>query len=396
MAYLYNYIGKPAKTNARVHQILNEFYRATPDGLIGNEDCGQMSAWYVMAAMGMYPVCPGNTKYALSVPLFTQTIIHLENGKTILIQNNTTDKDPNATAVAYKWIPTGKHMPTYPGNEPFIFHNNLVEGGALIFESVPEVIKNEKPKKKDGLYVNEDFVTAPIIKAAGKSFKKSISISIEPLMGEAQVYYTLNGEKPTPESAAYNTPILIDSSCTVKAMAVNTAGVSSKVVTARFYKMPHPDRTVSIQSKYNPQYTAGGDEGLIDGIRGDVNWRKGEWQGYQAQDFVAVIDMGKEQQVSKFSAGFLQDVRSWIFMPKSVDFELSVDGKNYVSPLSITNTVPDNDYSVRIRDLEGTIAPQNARYVRIKATNYGKLPSWHMGYPDNGDAFIFIDEISIE
>src|SRR6185369_4899662 len=146
-------------------------------------------------------------------------------------------------------------------------------------------------------------------------------------------------------------------------------GRRSKIATAHFYKIPHPNWTISIHSKYNPQYTAGGDEGLIDGIRGDNNWRKGDWQGYQSQDFEAVIDLGKEQQVSKFSAGFLQDVRSWVLMPKSVDFEISTDGKTFTNPLSITNTVPDNEYDVRIRDLGGTITPQAARYIRIKAKN---------------------------
>jgi predicted alpha-1,2-mannosidase len=396
MAYLYNYIGKPSKADARVHQVLDNFYHAAPDGLIGNEDCGQMSAWYVMAAMGLYQVCPGNTKYALSTPLFSEIIIHQENGKNIVIQNNGLDKNRTASANLYKWIPAGKHIPMYPGNEPFIFHENLVEGGALIFEATEDIPAFTKKEKKYSSSVNTDFVTVPIIKATGKSFKKSMPVSIVSLDGVSKVFYTLDGSSPTALSSAFTSELQIDSSCTIKAIAVNDSGKASKITTARFYKMPHAEWTITLHSKYNPQYTAGGDEGLIDGIRGDVNWRKGDWQGFQSQDFEAVIDMGKEQQVSKFSAGFLQDVRAWIFMPKSVDFELSVDGKNYVNPLSISNTIPDKDEKVQIRDLSGTITPQNARYVRIKATNYGKLPSWHAGYPDKGDAFIFIDEISIE
>ncbi len=61
MAYLYNYAGQPWKTQARVRQIMDEFYTPTPDGLIGNEDCGQMSAWYVLSAAGFYPVTPGSS-----------------------------------------------------------------------------------------------------------------------------------------------------------------------------------------------------------------------------------------------------------------------------------------------------------------------------------------------
>lgn len=66
MAYLYNYVAKPQKTQEKIHQILTEFYKNNPDGLIGNEDCGQMGAWYVLSSMGFYQVCPGkqNTRLA--------------------------------------------------------------------------------------------------------------------------------------------------------------------------------------------------------------------------------------------------------------------------------------------------------------------------------------------
>jgi putative alpha-1,2-mannosidase len=63
MAYLYNYIDKPEKTNEKVHYILDNFYKNAPDGLIGNEDCGQMSAWYVLSSMGIYQVTPGFCRF---------------------------------------------------------------------------------------------------------------------------------------------------------------------------------------------------------------------------------------------------------------------------------------------------------------------------------------------
>ena len=70
MAYLYNYVGKPWKTQALIHQIMNDLYSNQPDGLSGNEDCGQMSAWYVMSAFGFYPVTPGSDIYILGTPNF--------------------------------------------------------------------------------------------------------------------------------------------------------------------------------------------------------------------------------------------------------------------------------------------------------------------------------------
>src|SRR5437773_4688616 len=86
IAYLYDYAGQPWKTQKYVRQIMDDFYKPTPDGLIGNEDCGQTSAWYVLSAAGFYEVTPGNGIYALGTPLFKEVKFHLENGKTFTIK----------------------------------------------------------------------------------------------------------------------------------------------------------------------------------------------------------------------------------------------------------------------------------------------------------------------
>jgi len=78
MAYLYNYIGKPEKTTEKVHYILNNFYKNSPDGLIGNEDCGQMSAWYVLSSMGIYAVTPGETIWSTVKPNFEKIKVNFE------------------------------------------------------------------------------------------------------------------------------------------------------------------------------------------------------------------------------------------------------------------------------------------------------------------------------
>jgi predicted alpha-1,2-mannosidase len=87
-AYLYDYTGQPWKTQAMARRIMNELYLHQPDGLPGNEDCGQMSAWYVFSALGFYPVCPGSDHYAIGSPLFKKATIHLENGKSFTIEAN--------------------------------------------------------------------------------------------------------------------------------------------------------------------------------------------------------------------------------------------------------------------------------------------------------------------
>ena len=84
--YLYNYCGRFDKAQERIPEILDTHYRNGADGLSGNDDCGQMSAWYVFSAMGFYPVCPGSNEYVVGAPLFKKATIHLENGKDVTIE----------------------------------------------------------------------------------------------------------------------------------------------------------------------------------------------------------------------------------------------------------------------------------------------------------------------
>ena len=93
MAFLYNYVGAPWKTQYWTRRILKELYQPTPEGLSGNEDCGQMSAWYIMSSLGIYPLCPGSDHFNLTSPLFDKATINLANGKSLTITANNPNKN---------------------------------------------------------------------------------------------------------------------------------------------------------------------------------------------------------------------------------------------------------------------------------------------------------------
>jgi predicted alpha-1,2-mannosidase len=93
IAYLYNYVNQPWKTQNYLSKIVYDFYTPKPDGLIGNEDCGQMSAWLVFTSMGFYPVLPGSDEYVIGRPFFDRVTIHLENGNTFVIDAKGLKKD---------------------------------------------------------------------------------------------------------------------------------------------------------------------------------------------------------------------------------------------------------------------------------------------------------------
>ena len=86
-AYLYNFTNSPEKTQLYISRILREEYSDKPDGLSGNEDCGQMSAWYVMSSLGIYNIAPGQQQFQIGIPQFDKAVINLENGKKFTITN---------------------------------------------------------------------------------------------------------------------------------------------------------------------------------------------------------------------------------------------------------------------------------------------------------------------
>lgn len=124
--YLYNWTGHPEKTQKRVRMIMDTMYAPTVEGLCGNDDAGQMSAWYIFSALGFYPVTPGSPNYALGSPLVKNAKINLENGKTVTIKVNNQSKDN----IYVKSVTiNGKLI-----KETLLNHNDIMNGGEIIFE----------------------------------------------------------------------------------------------------------------------------------------------------------------------------------------------------------------------------------------------------------------------
>ncbi len=130
ITHFYNYAGEPWKTQKLVDQILNTLYFNNPDGLSGNEDCGQMSAWYVLNAIGFYQVAPGDPSWSLGRPLFGRVTVNLENGKTFTVEtkNNSPENIYIQSAVM-----NGTEL-----KSPFFDHEDIVNGGHLVITMGPE------------------------------------------------------------------------------------------------------------------------------------------------------------------------------------------------------------------------------------------------------------------
>jgi predicted alpha-1,2-mannosidase len=153
----------------------------------------------------------------------------------------------------------------------------------------------------------------------------------------------------------------------------------------------------------HPQYSAGGLGALVDEIQGSIEWRAGGWMGFYDQDFSAVIDMGSVKSVSEVSARFLQDSRAWILCPRHFSVMTSTDGVKFTpwaQEVALKDDWQSNETRIDQVTIEHTdgkagVKPIKARYVKVVADKYGKLPAGHLGYPYNGSGYIFMDEIQI-
>ena len=219
-SYLYTYAGQAWKTQEKIAQICSTLYTNKPDGLCGNNDCGQMSAWYVFSAMGFYPVCPGQPIYVFGSPRFPQATINLTNGKSFnMVAENVSDKNIYIQSVTLD----GK-----PYSKAYINHSDIVNGGKLVFTmgSKPNKkwasAKQDRPTSDSG----KPLAMMPYVKADSLVFSDSITIEINCFDG-AKVYYTTDGSEPTESSALYSKPLELNKTTTVKAKAFKSGSLPS-------------------------------------------------------------------------------------------------------------------------------------------------------------------------
>jgi len=230
MAYLYNYIGAPWKTQQRVRQIMETLYLDQPDGISGNEDAGQMSAWYVLSAMGFYSVTPGMDYYVIGSPLFDEAIIHLENGKEFSIKTVNNSKD---NIYIQSVTLNGK---TYSNS--ILLHQDIMKGGEIefIMGAIPN--KDWGIAKEDRPY-SEEYRSAitPHILFDDISFLNTMEIQMEVDEENAEIRYTLDGSLPMETSPVYKTPIRLKKSTKVRARTFKKGLNPSYAISMEFDKL---------------------------------------------------------------------------------------------------------------------------------------------------------------
>ena len=390
VSYLSAYAGDPAAVADRVWQLCHEMYSNAPDGLCGNEDCGQMSAWFVWSALGMYPVEPGSGEVVLGTPYFRRSVVTPAGSST------STEIRARGWSPAAKYI-TGLRWHAADGTSSpvlkrsFLPVRDLKDGGML------ELLMSSRPDPSFGMQASDrptsvweapGFVAVPGIEAPRTFQKDSTSFQLGHLEPEALLEWSRDDGKTW---EGYSGEVWIHQTTDIQARAI--AGLdTSVVVNHRILKVNHT-WTLTLETPPDNQYTAGGTQALIDGLQGGTDFRTGEWQGYWGEPMVATLDLGKVERVAQISLGALQDIKPWIWTPKRVLFSASKDGRDFDvfhvvdSPVSVTDsTVQVAEFTCRV--------PVETRYLQIEAEAHGPIPEWHLGR--GNDRWMFLDEIVLE
>ena len=255
----------------------------------------------------MYDLNPGDPNYIIQTPLFDKVTINLENGKNFIIN---TKGDPKGLYIQ------SVHLNGSLIDRNYLTMKEILNGGELVIKKSlePNLLWSNGDYYKTEIDSSRSIVTLPRIVAESVTFKDSLLVSIEcencdEIRVKRQTENIFNH---------YDAPFYIFKSDSIKSYAVRN-GFKSKIESAAFLKFNN-NKEISLSIKYSNQYDAGGYNALVDGLKGPNNYLTGLWQGFYGDDFEAVVDLQKNQEINFLGIGAIQDVKSWIWLPKKVEF----------------------------------------------------------------------------
>ena len=388
MAYLYNYTNQQHNTQVMVDSILYTMYSNTPEGLSGNEDCGQMSSWYVLSALGFYQIAPGNPYYEIGRPLLDRASITFENGNELFISAINNERE---NKYVRNVVLNGVQL-----DRNYLTHDELTAGGVILF-SMGDRPNSQREKLPHAPTLNEipaNFIPAPYFVTESRIFTDSLMIQIgKSNLVDADIYYTTDGTNPLESDTKilYTAPFNISKSTTIS-MYPSKGSMNGPIVSNTFVKKDD-NISIEIQSIYDNQYAASGDFTLVDGIRGANEYRTGDWQGYWDQNFQATVNFENPIKMDEIGIGCLSDMKSWIFLPESIKFEIAYVGKDYIT-LGEIDVPKENIEQMPPHYKNFTLNINNEELIRsvkvtIKPTE--ECPDWHLG--KGNPTWLFLDEI---
>ena len=221
-----------------------------------------------------------------------------------------------------------------------------------------------------------------------------VSVCLESEIYEPEIHYTTDGSVPDINSPLYSKAFDIDSTTTIKAGFFKNGKLIENFSEKTIFFHKGLGKTPELKNKYSFKYEAQGENSLLDGVRGSLNHNDACWQGFQGDDLIVIIDFESQIALNKISCGFLQNQRKWIFLPSSVEYFFSDDGKNFKSIGIIENNISPMKEKPFIENFEINLEKDiEIRFIKVVAMNIGECPKQHSA--KGNKAWIFADEIII-
>lgn len=208
----------------------------------------------------------------------------------------------------------------------------------------------------------------------------------------AEIRYTVDGSEPNQSSFLYKEPIILDKSVTIMAKSLKDGVESAKSII--HFKRIFGIKRVLLKMKPSPRYTSRGVLSLVDGQRGTPSYRDRAWMGFEGNDLEATIDFGESRFIHKATIGFLKVEKSWIFLPKSIEFFVSENGKSFRTVGMMQKSEISRSAGEGVNNISKEFKGLRARYLKVKAANIGICPEGHPGAGEK--AWLFVDEIIVE
>ena len=311
MAYLYNYVGQPWKTQELTRRLLHEMYAPTPEGIIGNEDCGQRSAWYVFSSLGFYPVCPGSNEFALTAPQFPKAVVRLANGRTLTV---TADNPRRSVYIASVTL-DGK-----PIDRNYITYDELMQGGELHFalRPRPDYERGTDDAAAPHSLTRGEVVSIPYTTQNVSLFTEPIAVALATTTSGAEIRYTLDGSEPTETSALYAAPVPVDRSLTLKAKGFKPGAAPSRTLTLEAEKAVFRKGAPAGETATRPGVAYSYYEGVFSCVN-DI--RKGKYVSSGTMPAPSIAQAPQEDHFAYVFTGLIliPERGVWEFMTKSDD-----------------------------------------------------------------------------
>ena len=243
-------------------------------------------------------------------------------------------------------------------------------------------------KRLDFLGVNYGLETQPI--DMNSEYEDGhFYVTLNKGVKDLKLFYQINQD----ETVLYDSTFIISESANIKTWAIKNDVSYGDSLEIELYEHKGLDARIGNLKVYSKTYDGGGDDAIVNGLRGGLNFRDGHWQGYFGTDFEATITLDSIQRIDSVISSFYQYNLSWIFMPKQILVYTSVDGDNYYKRAKLSPSISVKQEGQFFEEFVLTFPEVEAKHVKIKALNYGVCPDWH---PAAGSkSWLFVDEVRL-